>query len=262
MNTTIDTPSPDRSVSGQGTPAYARVPASYYDIFVGVFIALLILSGVTAAKLFYGPTVPVISDLFYDGGPLIFDGGAFLFPFAYIVGDILAEVYGWRRARRAIVLGFAMLVLAALTYTVVSWTTPVEGFEVWDQALAPMLRITVAGFVAFLVGSLLNASIVVRLKERMKERHVAFRLILSTVVGQFFDTLIFCTIAYAGTISLLELANYTVTGFAYKTLVEILIVPVTLLVIRALKRREPTYRAPGFEIHRDDDPALAPAASR
>ena len=110
--------------------------------------------------------------------------------------------------------------------------------------------------------SLLNASIVVRLKERMKERHVAFRLILSTVVGQFFDTLIFCTIAYAGTISLLELANYTVTGFAYKTLVEILIVPVTLLVIRALKRREPTYRAPGFEIHRDDDPALAPAASR
>ena len=192
----------------------------------------------------------------------LFDGGAFLFPFAYIVGDILAEVYGWRRARRAIVLGFTMLVLAALTYTVVSWTTPVEGFEVWDQALAPMLRITVAGVVAFLVGSLLNASIVVRLKERMKERHVAFRLILSTVVGQFFDTLIFCTIAYAGTISLLELANYTVTGFAYKTLVEILIVPVTLLVIRALKRREPTYRAPGFEIHRDDDPALAPAASR
>ena len=101
MNTTIDTPSPDRPASGQGTPAYARVPASYYDIFVGVFIALLILSGVTAAKLFYGPTVPVISDLFYDGGPLIFDGGAFLFPFAYIVGDILAEVYGWRRARRA-----------------------------------------------------------------------------------------------------------------------------------------------------------------
>jgi len=262
VNTTIDTPSPDRPASGQGTPAYARVPASYYDIFVGVFIALLILSGVTAAKLFYGPTVPVISDLFYDGGPLIFDGGAFLFPFAYIVGDILAEVYGWRRARRAIVLGFAMLVLAALTYTVVSWTTPVEGFEVWDQALAPMLRITVAGVVAFLVGSLLNASIVVRLKERMKERHVAFRLILSTVVGQFFDTLIFCTIAYAGTISLLELANYTVTGFAYKTLVEILIVPVTLLVIRALKRREPTYRAPGFEIHRADDPAVAPAASR
>ncbi|MFB1426961.1 queuosine precursor transporter [Micrococcus endophyticus] len=242
MNTTIHTPSPDRPASGQGTPAYARVPASYYDIFVGVFVALLILSGVTAAKLFYGPTVPVLSDVFYGGGPLIFDGGAFLFPFAYIIGDILAEVYGWRRARRAILLGFAMLVLAALTYTVVSWTTPVEGFEVWDQALAPMLRITVAGFVAFLAGSLINATIVVRLKERMRERHVAFRLILSTIVGQFFDTLIFCTIAFAGTITLLELANYTFTGFLYKTLVEILIVPITLLVIRRVKASEPTYR--------------------
>lgn len=228
------------------------MPASHYDLFVGVFVALLILSGVTAAKLFYGPTVPVLSDLFYGGGPLIFDGGAFLFPFAYIIGDILAEVYGWRRARRAILLGFAMLVLAAATYTVVSWTTPVEGFEAWDQALAPMLRITVAGFVAFLVGSLLNATIVVRLKARMRERHVALRLVLSTVVGQFVDTLIFCLIAFAGTISLLELANYTATGFLYKTLVEILLVPVTLLVIRAVKRREPTYRAPGFEIRRED----------
>ena len=254
MNTT-EHPTTDQPASGQGPTSYAAVPHSYYDIFVGVFVALLILSGVTAAKLFYGPTVPVLSDVFYGGGPLIFDGGAFLFPFAYIIGDILAEVYGWRRARRAILLGFAMLVLAALTYTVVSWTTPVENFEVWDQALAPMLRITVAGIVAFLVGSLLNASIVVRLKERMKERHVAFRLILSTVVGQFFDTLIFCTIAYAGTISLLELANYTATGFLYKTLIEILIVPVTLLTIRALKKREPTYRAPGFEIYREASPA-------
>ena len=84
---------------------------------------------------------------------------------------------------------------------------------------------------------------------------MAFRLILSTIVGQFFDTLIFCTIAFAGKISLLELVNYTVTGFAYKTLIEILIVPVTLLIIRALKKREPTYRAPGFEIHREASPA-------
>ncbi|MDO5634731.1 MAG: queuosine precursor transporter [Micrococcus sp.] len=235
-------PSPDQPASGQGTPEYAAVPHSYYDIFVGVFVALLLLSGVTAAKLFYGPTIPWVSDVFYDGGPLIFDGGAFLFPFVYIIGDILAEVYGWKRARRAIIVGFAMLVLAALTYTVVSLTAPVEGFEAWDEALAPLLRITIAGLVAFLVGSLINAKIVVRMKQRMKERHVALRLIASTVVGQFFDTLIFCTIAYAGTITLLELANYTVTGFFYKTALEILLVPITLLIIRALKRREPTYR--------------------
>ncbi|MBB4736279.1 putative integral membrane protein (TIGR00697 family) [Micrococcus cohnii] len=254
MNTTTESQTPDRPASGQGAPAYAEVPHSHYDLFVGVFVALLLLSGITAAKLFEGPVVPLVSDLFYGGGPLIFDGGAFLFPFVYIIGDILAEVYGWRRARRAIVLGFAMLGLAAVTYQVVALTTPVEGFEVWDQALAPVLRITLAGLAAFLVGSLLNATIVVRMKRRMRERNVALRLILSTIVGQFVDTLIFCTIAFAGTIGLLEFVNYTVTGFVYKTLLEILLVPVTVAIIAWLKRREPTYR-------RADEPT-SPAAAR
>lgn len=229
--------------SGQGAAAYASAPHSHYDIFVGVFVALLILSGVTAAKLFYGPTVPGVSDVFYGGGPLIFDGGAFLFPLSYVVGDILAEVYGLRRARRAIYIGFAMLIVAALTYRLVALTTPVEGFEAWDQALAPTLRITLAGLAGYIVGSLLNATVVARMKARMAERAVAWRLIASTLVGEFFDTLIFCLVAFAGTITLADLANYTVTGYVYKCLVEICIVPVTLLVIRWLKRHEPTYRA-------------------
>lgn len=240
MTTTTETT--DRPASGQGTPQYAEVPHSHYDLFVGLFVGVLLLSGVTAAKLFYGPTIPIFSDLFYGGGPLIFDGGAFLFPLAYIVGDILAEVYGYRRARRAILIGFLMLIIAAVTYQVVALTTPVEGFEAWNQALAPTLRLTLAGLAGFFVGSLVNAKIVSRMKERMKERSVALRLILSTLVGQFLDTLIFCTIAFAGTITLAELANYTVTGYLYKSLVEILIVPLTLLVIRWLKRHEPNYR--------------------
>ncbi|MGJ5589693.1 queuosine precursor transporter [Micrococcus lylae] len=239
---TTTTEPTDRPASGQGTPEYAEVPHSYYDLFVGIFVGLLLLSGVTAAKLFYGPTIPVFSDLFYGGGPLIFDGGAFLFPLAYIVGDILAEVYGYRRARRAIFIGFLMLIVAALTYQVVALTTPVEGFEAWNDALAPTLRLTLAGLAGFFVGSLVNAKIVSRMKERMKERSVALRLILSTLVGEFLDTLVFCLVAFAGTISLAELANYTVTGYIYKCLVEILIVPLTLLIIRWLKRHEPTYR--------------------
>lgn len=239
---TTTTEPTDRPASGQGTPEYAEVPHSHYDLFVGIFVGLLLLSGVTAAKLFYGPTIPVFSDLFYGGGPLIFDGGAFLFPLAYIVGDILAEVYGYRRARRAIFIGFLMLIVAALTYQVVALTTPVEGFEAWNDALAPTLRLTLAGLAGFFVGSLVNAKIVSRMKDRMKERSVALRLILSTLVGEFLDTLVFCLVAFAGTISLAELANYTVTGYIYKCLVEILIVPLTLLIIRWLKRHEPTYR--------------------
>lgn len=244
MNTSPRSSTTDEPASGQGAPAYAEVPKTYYDIFVGVFVALLILSGVTAAKLFYGPVVPIFSELFYDGGRLIFDGGAFLFPLSYVVGDILAEVYGPRRARRAILLGFVSLILAAVTYNIVALTTPVEGFEAWDTVLAPVTRITIAALAGFLVGSLMNATIVARLKARMSESHVAFRLIVSTLVGEFFDTLIFCVIAFAGTITFAALVNYTLTGYIYKCLVEIVLVPLTLRVIVWLKCKEPTYRQP------------------
>lgn len=219
----------------------------WYDVVMALFVGLLLISGVTATKLFEGPVVPWLSDAFYGGGPLIFDGGAFLFPLSYVVGDIMTEVYGWRRAKRAIWTGFAMTFLAAVTYFVVSLTTPVPGFEAWDGVLAPVGRIAVAGLVGFLAGQMLNSLVLVRIKRRMAARGVpdqgvAMRLVTSTLVGELVDTLLFCTIAFAGTISLADLANYTLTGYVYKCLVEICVVPVTLLVIRYLKRVEPGYR--------------------
>jgi len=237
---TTDSQNPADAEPRQG-PQYARVPRSYYDVVVAVFVGLLLVSGVSATKLFQGPRVPLVSDWFYGGGPLIFDGGAFLFPLSYVVGDIMTEVYGWQRARRAIWVGFAMTFLAAVTYRVVAWTTPVEGFETWGQVLAPMTRIAVAGLAGYLAGNLLNSYVLVRLKARMAEERVALRLVVSTLVGELVDTLLFCTIAFAGTISLADLGNYTLTGYVYKCLVEVCVVPVTLLVIRRLKRIEPTY---------------------
>lgn len=221
---------------------YAEVPRSYYDIVVACFVGLLLISGVSATKLFEGPRVPGFSDWFYGGGPLVFDGGAFLFPLSYVVGDIMTEVYGWQRARRAIWTGFALTFLAAVTYKVVSLTTPLEGFENWDTVLAPVTRITIAGLAGYLAGQLLNSLVVVRLKQKMAERRVAFRLITSTMVAELVDTLLFCTIAFAGTIGSSELFNYTLTGYVYKCLVEVCVVPITLQVIKYLKRVEPTYR--------------------
>lgn len=220
---------------------YATGPASYYDLIVALFVSLLLISGVTAAKLFEGPRVPLLSTWFSGGGRLIFDGGAFLFPLSYVVDDVLTEVYGWRRAKRAIWTGFAMMLLAAVTYRIVALTTPVTGFEAWNQVLAPVTRITIASLSGYLAGELLNSLVVVRIKARMAERAVALRLIASTVVGEFVDTLLFCTIAYAFTISWGDLANYTLTGYVYKCLVELCVVPISLAVIRWLKRVEPTY---------------------
>ena len=220
---------------------YADVPRSYYDIVVAFFVGLLLISGVGATKLFEGPRVPLISDWFSGDGPLIFDGGAFLFPLSYVVGDIMTEVYGWQRAKRAIAIGFVLMFLASATYWVISLTHPVPGFEAWDGVLAPVFRIAVGSLAGFLAGELLNSYVLVRIKQRMAETHVAFRLIASTLVGEFVDTLLFCVIAYVGTITAGQLTNYTVTGYVYKCLVELCVVPITLQIIKWLKRAEPTY---------------------
>lgn len=238
----LDTQSRSAAASPDaGRVHYATGATTHYDLVVALFVSLLIISGVTAAKLFEGPRIPGFSSWFYGGGNLIFDGGAFLFPLSYVVDDVMTEVYGWRRAKRAIWMGFAMMFLAALTYRVVALTTPVPGFEAWNEVLAPVTRITIASLSGYLAGELLNSLVVVRLKARMAERAVALRLIASTLVGEFVDTLLFCTIAYAFTISWGELANYTITGYVYKCLVELCVVPISLAVIRWLKRVEPTY---------------------
>lgn len=222
------------------TARFANPQRSYWDVVVAIFVGLILISNVTASKLFYGPHVPGLSDWFQGGGRLIFDGGAFLFPLSYVMGDIMTEVFGWR-AKRAIWLGFAMNFLMALTFRVVAATTPVEGFEAWNQVLAPVTRLTIAGLVGYLCGEFLNSFVVVRMKRRHLENKVAFRLITSTVVAEFVDTALFCTIAFAGTITMAELTNYTVTGYFYKVLVELMVVPVSLAAIRWLKKNEPTY---------------------
>ncbi|MDO5630141.1 MAG: queuosine precursor transporter [Mobilicoccus sp.] len=217
---------------------------------MAVFVGLLLISNVGATKLIqFGPS-------FELGGfpllPIITDGGALLFPLTYVLGDVLAEVYGMRRARRAIVVGFAMSALMSLTFLAVSAAPPADDWpnqEAWATVLGFVPRIVVASLLAYLVGQLLNAWVLVRLKRRFGEGHLWVRLVTSSVVGQFVDTLIFCTVAFGplgafmggGSIPLPQLANYILVGFVYKVLVEIVLLPVTYQVIAAVKRREPDY---------------------
>jgi len=218
-------------VSTPSTPHFAKVSTSLYPSLVAIFVALLLISNVGAVKLI-------------SFGPLITDGGAFLFPLVYIVGDVLAEVYGWKAARRAIVLGFAMSVLAAVTFLLVQASPPADGWEnqaAFEAVLGFVPRIVAASVLGFLVGQLLNAYVLVWIKERTKERKLWARLLGSTVVGQFADTLVFCTIAFYGVITGGDFITYVVVGFIYKTSVEVILLPVTYRVIDFVKRREPTY---------------------
>jgi uncharacterized integral membrane protein (TIGR00697 family) len=178
-------------------------------------------------------------------GPLTFDGGAILFPLTYIVGDVLSEVYGFRAARRAIVLAFAMSILAALTLWIIQ-LAPAADFWANQSAFEAVLgfvpAIVLASILGFLSGQLVNAYVLVRVKERTREGRLWLRLMSSTVAGEFVDTLVFCTIyGIAFGLAFGDFLNYLIVGFIYKVGVEALLLPVTYRVIAAVKRREPTY---------------------
>lgn len=219
-------------------PAYA--PRGNYDLVVAAFCGLLLISniGATKAIAFDLPfTLPVI------GPRLITDGGAFLFPLTYVLGDVLAEIYGFRRAQRAIWTGFILEGIASVTFLAVSVSPPAPGWpnqEAWRAVLGFVPRIVVASLSGYLAGQFLNAYVLVRLKRLTGGRKMWTRLVGSTVVGELADTTIFCVIAFGGILSGPDLLSYTVLGYLYKVGVEVVCLPITYAVIRAIRRREPT----------------------
>ena len=198
---------------------------------MAVFVALLLISNIGAVKLI-------------AFGPLITDGGAFLFPLVYVVGDVLAEVYGWKAARRAIIIAFVMGALAAVTFYLVQISPPADGWEnqeAFEAVLGFVPRIVLASVLGFLVGQLLNAYVLVWIKRKTQERKLWARLMGSTVVGEFADTVVFCTIAFYGVITGGDFVTYVIVGFVYKTTVEIVLLPITYRIIAFVKKHEPTY---------------------
>lgn len=207
-------------------------PRGVYDVIAMAFVAFLLISNIAATKLIALPVGP---------WHLVFDGGAILFPFTYVLGDVLSEVYGFVRARRVIVLGFAMSFLASAVFWIVGQAAPAEGYENQEAFLAVLgfvPRIVAASLAGFLVGQLLNAWVLVKIKQKWGPDHLWIRLLGSTVVGEAVDTLVFCTIAFYGVITGAEFLNYLVVGFAYKVAVEAILLPVTYRVIAWVKRTE------------------------
>jgi uncharacterized integral membrane protein (TIGR00697 family) len=215
-------------------PGFAQVGSFYYPILVAVFTALVIISNVTATK---GVAF----------GPIITDGGFIVFPLTYVIGDVLSEVYGFKAARRAIFLGFAMNILAALAFWVTIYLPAADFYtneEHFENVVHAYTQLIVAGLAGFIVGQTINAWVVVAIKERTKEKHLWARLVGSTFAGQLGDTLVFCSIAASaiGINTFHDFAVYTAQGWLYKTAVEVVMLPVTYRLIALIKRREPTYQ--------------------
>lgn len=200
----------------------------HYDLFLAAAALSLLISNIAATKLI-------------SVGPLILDGGAVLFPFAYIIGDVLTEVYGYRYARRAIWAAIGGLLLGVLIFSVVSILPYPDAYTSqasYEAVLGFFPRIVVASILAFLVGEFLNSFVLAKLKVRDGGKHLWRRLVGSSAVGQLFDTVTFCLVAFLGVLGSWDMVNYIVVGYLFKLAVEVVMLPVTYRVIKALKKSE------------------------
>ena len=231
-----------------GRAVFATLSSPYYPMLMAAFVGVMLISNITGTK-----GVVLFDDwLHVDIGPihmngLITDGAFYLFPLAYVLGDVISEVYGFRAMRRAIITGFVVLLIASICF----WLTielPAadfyDGQEAFRTVAGVVPQFLLAGLAGYVVGEFLNSFVLVKMKERAGERRLWARLIGSTVVGEFADTLVFCSIAASalGISTWGDFINYTVIGFLWKTLVEIVIMPVTYAVVAWLKRAEPSYQ--------------------
>lgn len=174
-------------------------------------------------------------------GPFNITGGLIVFPISYIINDCVCEVWGYGKARMLIWIGFAMNFLF-VTFGALCDLLPAAPY--WDNeagfhaifGLAP--RIAAASFVAFIIGSFVNAYVMSRMKISSGGRNFSARAILSTVYGETADSLIFFPLALGGVVPLSELPVLIVSQVVLKTLYEILVLPVTIRVVRATKHYE------------------------
>lgn len=207
-----------------------HVSRSPYPYLLALFCAVFLISNITAQK---GVAL----------GPLITDGAFFLFPISYVIGDVIAEVYGFRAARRAVFTGFAIAVIAVLSFYIAIWLPAADFYDMNDTfaaVLGLLPRIVVASLTGYVVGQLLNAWVLQKMKDRFGTDRLWARLIGSTIVGEFADTLLFCSIAASviGVDSAGAFVNYVAVGFLWKTLMEVLLLPVTYPTIAAVRRAE------------------------
>ena len=207
-----------------------------YEMLAGLFVMTLIVSNIASIKV-----VAI--------GPLVFDAGTILFPLSYIVGDIVTEVYGYRKMRSLLYVGVVSLILTMMTFWVVQilpaspdWPNQVA----YESILGVVWRIVLASVTALFLGEIMNAYVMARMKVRSKGKNLWVRMISSSVVGSAIDTVVFSTVAFLGTMSFGALAQLMATVFLIKITTEVIVSPLTIKIINIVKRREKidTYEQP------------------
>ncbi|TSD05758.1 MAG: protein of unknown function DUF165 [Parcubacteria group bacterium Greene0714_7] len=192
------------------------------------FVSVLLISNIASTKI-------------VDFGWFTFDGGTLLFPLSYIFGDILTEVYGYKKSRSVIWLGFFSALMMSLVLIIVGILPAAADWgnqAAYDAILGLTPRIVMASLIAYFCGEFSNSFILAKMKIATKGRWLWTRTIGSTVVGEFIDSTLFILIAFAGVLPASLLITLIVSNYIFKTGVEIVLTPITYKVIGFLKKKE------------------------
>jgi uncharacterized integral membrane protein (TIGR00697 family) len=209
-------------------PKESRDVSRLYVIIGCLFVTCLLISNMVAGKLItvLGTALPA---------------AVILFPITYIFGDVLTEVYGFKRSRLIIWTGFACnLVMAVIFMLVVALPYP----EFWEHqdAYAVVLgmtpRVVVASLVGYFLGEFTNSAVLSKMKLLTRGKWLFSRTIGSTIVGEGIDTVVFITIAFAGTVTSSVLLSMIAAQYIFKVVYEILVTPLTYLVVGWVKKKE------------------------
>jgi len=217
----------------------SATPRNYrwLPFITALFVTTLVISNIIAVKLI-------------SIGGLFVPAAVILFPVAYIFGDVLTEVYGFARARQVIWTGFfcnlvavlaiwlAGLLPAAPFWAAGSFSTPDTAQQAYNAILGFTPRLLLASFAAYLVGEFLNSFILAKLKVRTAGRHLWLRTIVSTIVGEGADSLVFITLAFWGIFPPDVIVQSILSQWTVKVVYETLATPLTYLVVNALKKAE------------------------
>lgn len=208
----------------------------FYDLILGGFVCVLLCANLIGVQ-----KVTVVNLPFY--GEFIFGAGVLFFPISYLFGDILTEVYGYKRSRRVIWTGFAAMIFASLMAFVVvnlpvAPTMNAESQKALEMIFGQVPRIVLASLTAFWLGEFANSFVLAKMKILTGGKYLWTRTIGSTIAGETVDSLIFYPVAFYGIWSNEQLLTVMFSNFLLKVLWEVLATPFTYIIVNYLKKVE------------------------
>lgn len=204
---------------------------TYSEIFL--FISILFITCILVSNILASKIINIFG--------ISMTGGVLVFPITYIIGDVLTEIYGYKKSKKIIIYGFICnLIMVILFY--IAMKLPYPEYYLNQDAFVAVLsstpRLLLASFIGYLAGGLTNSYIMDYIKNNSKIKYLWFRIITSTIIGEFLDTSIFLIIGFIGTMKTNDLLFMIVCQSAAKTLYEIVLTPLTYKTIAYIKKKE------------------------